>query len=76
MQFCYALRSFGHVNYVCDLRLQYCIKSEKGNLLKGSPETQVFFLALRGSGWTDLKTFQIFLTFIVDEILFHSMEVA
>ena len=84
MQFCYALRSFGHINYVCDLRQQYCTKSEKGILLKlyivsevhvfifrkkklkekqffrqadpnvffwGSPETQVFFLAL--PKWTE-----------------------
>ena len=40
--FCYALRSFGHVNYVCDLRLQYCTKSEKGNLLKLVSEVFIF----------------------------------
>ena len=40
--FCYALQSFGHVNYVCDLRLQYCTKSEKGNLLKLVSEVFIF----------------------------------
>ena len=34
MQFWYTLQSLGHLNYLCNLRLQYCTKTEKESLLK------------------------------------------
>ena len=57
--FCYALRSLGHINYMCNLRLQYCTQSEKGNLLKLVAEVFIFIFSknvLKKKSFSDRPT--------------------